>query len=88
MKFQMKVDDVLVADYYNYAKAVDHTLTALEDERFSSVTLTKVQDNGEPFAAVDAPLIHEPGEPAEPMHEDAPAAEPQIDPNTGLPVVQ
>jgi len=51
MKYQMTVDGVLVADYYNLEKVVDHTRVALEDDRFTTVQVAKVNDDGSAYSA-------------------------------------
>jgi hypothetical protein len=58
MKYQASVDGAAYADYYILDKALDHARVALEDDRFSSVSLTKVNDDGSAFQAnTDAPVV-------------------------------
>lgn len=58
MKYQAAVDGVNYADYYVLDKALDHARVALEDDRFTSVSLTKINDDGSPFQAnTEAPVV-------------------------------
>lgn len=77
MKYQASVDGVAYADYYILDKALDHARVALEDDRFASVTLTKVNDDDSAFQAqTDEPVV----ESASVAEVAQPAAAPIYDP--------
>jgi hypothetical protein len=58
MKYAASVNGTIYAEYYVLEKALDHARVALEDDRFLSVGITKVNDDGTPFdAQVSEPMI-------------------------------